>query len=80
MGDAIEAAGLGKGAECRSPELGHREFVCGFVGLTLVIRHQLAHVTTPHVSVSRDDVGSTEGGDQLQCSRAELGRKFSRKS
>lgn len=39
-----------------------------------------AHVTTPHVSVSRDDVGSTEGGDQLQCSRAELGRKFSGKS
>ena len=81
LGDAIEAAGLGKGAECRSPELGHREFVCTGLWVSLwLLGTSCAHVTTPHVSVSRDDVGSTEGGDQLQCSRAELGRKFSGKS
>lgn len=59
----IEDAGLGKGAECRGPELGHREFVC----MGLWVSFQLsgtssADATTLDVSVSRGDVGSTEGG------------------
>ena len=78
LGNVIEAAGLGKGAECRSPELGHREFVC----MGLWVSLWLLGTSCAHVSVSRGDVGSTEGGDQLQCSCTEprMGRKFSRKS
>lgn len=63
----IEAAGLGKGAECRGPGAGaSRVCVCGSGVSLWLLGTSCVHVTTLHVSVSRGDVGSTEGGDQRQ--------------